>query len=414
MLKAYKYRLYPDDKQKKLFEKTFGCVRFYWNRALQVKLKVFNENKDKPKQERRSIPQVLPASLKKEYSFLREADSLALANAQLNLEKVFREFFRGNARLPQFKRKKAKQKYTTNNVNNSIRVDFDRGVIRLPKAGQIKAKFHRTFQGTVKSATVEKTTSGKYYVSVLVEVERPEPLLQTDKVCAIDLGLKNFAVIVDTDGNTEKINNPKYLVKTEKRLAKLQRQLSRKKKGSRNREKQRLKVARLYEKVRNQRKDFLHKLSKRIVSDNQAIILENLNVKGLLSNGNLSKHIADSSWSKFVQYLTYKTKWYRRELVFADSFFPSSRLCSVCGYRNTKLKLSDRYWTCPECTTQHDRDINTAKNLLRYGLIHLTDGRAGTARTKACGECSGGGTDSCLVYEPSIVEAGSSIFYKME
>ena len=362
MLRAYKYRMYPNKKQKELLEKTFGCVRFYWNRALEIKLKAL-ENKEK-------IPQVLPAQLKKEYEFLKEVDSLALANAQLQLEKAIKDWLSKKTKKPKFKRKKDKQSYTTNNVNGSIRVDFEKGLIRLPKLGWVKTELHRTFEGTIKSATVRKTRTGKYFVSILVE-EEIRPLPETDRICAIDLGLKHFATVCYSDGTVEKVENPKYLVKTERRLTREQRKLSRKQKGSKNFEKQRRKLAKLYEKVKNQREDFLHKLSKRIVSENQAIILEDLNVEGLLSNGKLSKHIQDTSWSKFLQYLSYKTQWYGREVLFADRFYPSSKICHVCGYRNQNLRLSDREWLCPVCGTKHDRDINAGKNLLLYGLTRL-------------------------------------------
>jgi len=394
--RSYKYRIYPSKEQSEILEKTFGCVRFYWNKALELKLKVFEENKGKSKEERKPIPRILPSELKNDYPFLKEVDSLALANAQLNLEKAFDRFFKGKAKRPKFKRKKSRQSYTTNNVNNSIRVDFRKGTVRIPKVGEIKAKLHRQFSGKIKSATIEKTTTGKYYISILVE-EEINKIPQTDKITAIDLGLKDFAIMVDNQGNIEKIGNPKYLNKALKRLVKEQRKLSRKKKGSKNYEKQRLKVARIHEKVRNQREDFLHKLSKRIVSENQAIILEDLNIKGLLSNGNLSRHIADTSWNRFIQYLLYKAQWYGRDVIFVDRFYPSSKLCSVCGYKKDDLTLSDRYWKCPVCSTEHDRDINAAKNLLIYGLTCLKGGRVGTTRTYACG-----GADSSD-------EAGSSM-----
>jgi len=402
MLKAYRYRIYPSKKQKEFLEKTFGCVRFYWNKALEIKLNVFRENTGKPKEERKPIPQVLPASLKKDYPFLKEVDSLALANAQLNLEKAFKEFLKGKRGMPKFKRKKAKQSYTTNNVNNSIRVDFEKGTIRLPKVGEIKAKLHRTFSGIIKSATIEKTATGKYFVSILVEEQPQENIQPAEKICAIDLGLKDFVVIVDSDGNVKKIPHPKWITKTEKRIKREQRRLARKQKGSKNREKQRTKLAKLHEKLRNQREDFLHKLSKAIISENQAVVVEGLNVKGLLSNGNLSKHIADSSWSKFLRYLYYKAQFYGRQVIEADTFFPSSKLCSVCGYKKENLKLSEREWICPVCGTKHDRDVNAGLNLLKYGFTHLTGGRAGTVRTYACGGVN------------NSDEAGSSIFYKME
>lgn len=393
MLRAYKYRIYPNKKQKELLEKTFGCVRFYWNKALEIKLKAL-ENKEK-------IPQVLPAQLKKEYEFLKEVDSLALANAQLQLEKAIKDWLSKKTKKPKFKRKKDKQSYTTNNVKGSIRVDFEKGLIRLPKLGLVKTELHRTFEGTIKSATVRKTRTGKYFVSILVE-EEIRPLPETDRVCAIDLGLKHFATVCYSDGTVEKVANPKYLVKTERRLTREQRKLSRKQKGSKNFEKQRQKLAKLYEKVKNQREDFLHKLSKRIVSENQAIILEDLNIKGLLSNGNLSRHIADTSWNRFIQYLLYKAQWYGRDVIFVDRFYPSSKTCHVCGYRNQNLRLSDREWLCPVCGTKHDRDINAGKNLLLYGLTRLKGGRVGTTRTYACG---GAGSSD---------EAGSSMLYSVE
>ncbi len=361
MLKAYKYRIYPTKSQRQLIEKTFGCVRFYWNKALEIKLKALER--------REKIPQVLPSKLKKEYEFLREVDSLALANAQLQLEKAIKYWLSKKAEKPKFKRKKDKQTYTTNNVNGSISVDFEKGLIKLPKLGYVKTKLHRNFEGTIRSATIRKSKTGKYFVSILVE-EDIKLLPEKDRICAIDLGLKHFATICYSDGSMEKVENPKYLVKTEKRLAREQGKLSRKQKGSKNYEKQRLKVARLYEKVKNQREDFLHKLSKRIVSENQAIVLEDLNVNGLLS-GRLSKHIQDSSWRKFIRYLSYKALWYGRELIFADRFYPSSKTCHVCGYRNQELKLSDREWVCPVCSTRHDRDINAGKNLLLYGVARL-------------------------------------------
>ncbi|WP_340694721.1 RNA-guided endonuclease TnpB family protein [Hydrogenobacter thermophilus] len=238
------------------------------------------------------------------------------------------------------------------------------------------------------------TPAGSFYLTVRVckEIQKLKPV---DRICAIDVGLKHFATICYSDGYSEKVENPRYLVKTEKRVAREQRKLSRKQKGSKNYEKQRLKVAKLHEKVKNQREDFLHKLSRRIVSENQAIVLEDLNVKGLLS-GDLSRHIQDSSWRKFLEYLSYKAFWHGRELIFADRFYPSSKTCHVCGYKNQELKLSDREWVCPVCGTRHDRDINAGKNLLLYGVAHLTSGRAGTARSYACGGAK------------SSVEAGSS------
>ncbi len=402
MLKAYKYCIYPNKAQRLLLAKTFGCIRFYWNKTLEIKLKAL-ENKEK-------IPQVLPAALKKEHDFLKEIDSLALANAQLQLERAVSDWFRKKAGKPKFKRKRDKQSYTTSNVNGNIAVDFEKGHVKLPKVGYVKTELHRTFTGTIKSATIRRTKSGIYFVSVLVEGE-PKRVGKSERICAIDLGVKDFATICYSDGNIEKIENPKYLSKAEKRLAREQRRLSKKQKGSKNSERQRHRVAKCHEKIANKREDFLHKLSKRIVDDNQVIILEDLNVKGLLKNQNLSKSISDVSWSTFVRYLQYKALWYDKQVMFADRFYASSKLCNVCGYKNDFLTLKDRHWACPVCGTEHDRDVNASVNLLNYGLVHLKDSRAGTARTYACGDSSDSGMAAMSVYESSIDEAGSSMLY---
>lgn len=330
MLVAYKYRLYPNKEQREYFAKCFGCVRFIYNRMLSDKIDYYKETKQKLNN--------TPAQYKKEFEWLKEVDSLALANAQMNLQTAYNNFFkRPEVGFPKFKSKKShKFSYTTNNQGGNIYVSDK--YIKLPKIGLVRVKKHRNFEGIIKSVTVSQNPSGKYYVSVLVNQNDKEKLTISNNIIGIDLGIKEFAIT--SDG--EMIENPKYFRKSEKRLRKLQKDLSRCKKGSKNREKCRIKVAKQHEKIANQRKDFLQKLSTRIIRENQTIVLENLKVKNMMGNHKLAKSIADVSWSEFVRQLEYKADWYGREIIKIDTWFPSSQICSNCGHKDGKKALSIR------------------------------------------------------------------------
>jgi putative transposase len=370
MLKAYKYRIYPNKEQEAFFTKTFGCCRFVWNKMLEEKLSAYEK--------RKPISRITPAKYKKDFPFLKEADSYALANVQLQLEKAFRNYFKNPKHfgLPQFKRKKNKQSYTTNNVNmnNSIKVDFEKGRLYLPKIKKlktkkgIKIKLHRTFEGKIKSATVSRAKDGEYYVSILVETEEPRNKVTEpkSKACGIDLGLEHFATVTN-DFRTYKVEHPKYLMRMEKKLKKPQKDLSRKQKGSNNYEKLRRRLAKLHAYIYNARNDFLHKLSKAIIDENQVVVVEDINIKKLMKS-NFAKSISDSGWSKFLTYLRYKAEWYGRTLVQVDKFFPSSKLCHCCGYKKEDLALHERTWVCSACGEIHDRDVNASVNLYFVGL----------------------------------------------
>ena len=371
-LKAYKFRIYPTEEQEIFFAKTFGCVRKVYNLMLNDRKKAYEEVKNDPSK-KMTFP--TPAKYKKEFPFLKEVDSLALANAQLNLDKAYKNFFRDKSvGFPRFKSKKNPvQSYTTNNQNGTVAL-IDNKFIKVPKLKSlIRIKLHRQPKGMIKSATISRHASGKYYISLLCKEEISE-LPKTNSAIGIDLGITDFAIL--SDG--QKIDNNKFTSKMEKKLKREQRKLSKrallaKNKGiplseAKNYQKQKRKVARLHEKVMNQRTDFLNKLSTEIIKNHDIICIEDLNVKGMLRNHKLARSISDVSWSSFVAKLQYKADWYGREIIKVDTWFPSSQICSECGHKDGKKSLDIREWTCPICHTHHDRDINASINILIEGL----------------------------------------------
>lgn len=373
MLKSYKYRIYPNNEQQLYLQKTFGCTRFIYNQMLADRIKNHEENKEK---DIKNVKYTTPANYKKEFEWLKEIDSLALCNAQMNLDKAYKNFFRriknGDKEVgfPKFKSKKNNHKsYTTNNMvgestpNGTIYIENNR--IKLPKLKSlIKIKQHRAFIGLIKSCTISQKPSGKYFISILVDTENIQ-LPKCENKVGIDLGIKEFAIT--SDG--EIFSNPKWFRKSEKRLTKIQRDLSRKVKGSKNRNKARLKVAKLHEKIFNQRQDFLHKLSHYIINENQVIVIEDLKVSNMVKNHRLAKTINEVSWFEFRRQLEYKALWYGRNMIIAPTFYASSQLCSNCGNKSSQTKdLSCRTYICLICGMTMDRDINASKNLLKLAM----------------------------------------------
>ena len=367
MLKAYKFRLYPNKTQESLINQHFGACRFVYNFSLEKKIKFYEQNKDSDKKKSLScfdLCKFLP-DLKKENAWLKEVNSQSLQGAIRNLDNAFTKFFRDKTGFPKFKSKK--NPVQSFPVPQHYTVDFERRRVKLPKIGLIKTSFSREFEGTCKTATVSKSPTGKYYISILVDDGKDTPEKESfsyESSIGVDVGIKDFAIL----SNGEKIENPKYLKNSLIKLQVLSRRLSKKQKGSNNWKKAKLKLSRLHEKISNQRNDFQHKLSKKLISENQAIALETLKVCNMVKNHNLAQSISDAGWSSFVDKLNYKAEWYGKTILRIGTFEPSSKICSVCGYHNKELTLAVREWTCPSCNTFHDRDINAAINIKKFAL----------------------------------------------
>lgn len=361
MLRSYKYRLNPTKSQIRLMEMTFGCCRYVYNWALQTRIEAYQRDK-------KSISAVdlckMLTELKKDKAFLYDVSNECLQQSIRNMDQAFVRFFREKNGFPKFK-SKHRNRQSFKNIN-SVHVDLENSRIKLPKLGWVRFYANQTFNGKIGTVTVSKTPTGKYLVSILVDngADLPsKPVIDPDKTVGIDVGIKDFAVL----SNEDVYRNPKHLENSTVRLKVLQRRLARKQKGSARRNKARLAVASIHERIHNQRQDYLHKVSSKIVRENQTIVIEDLNISGMMKNHRLANSIASVSWSEFFRMLQYKSDWYGRNLIRIGRFDPSSRMCE-CGYIHRDLRLSDREWVCPECGAVNDRDLLAARNIKKFGL----------------------------------------------
>ena len=362
MRRTYKYRIYPTKEQKTLIIKTFGCVRFIYNHLLSDKIAYYKENKKTLKRE------VSYYKNMDEYSFLKEVDSLALANAKINLETAYKNFFEKRAKFPKFKKRKNSNSYKTNNVNGNIK--FIGSNIKLPKLGVVKTKLHRPLEGdkAIKSCTITQKGT-KFYINILLEENAnvieaiDKNAITFDKVIGFDYSSHDF--YVDSNGNIA--NYPRYYRKAEKKLKKLQRKLSKMVYGSKNYYKQLLKAQNYHEHVANQRKDFIFKTCASLIKEYDVFCFEDLNLSNMKRTLHLGKSTSDNGFSIFRTVLQYKCEEYGKYFIKVDKFYASSKLCHVCGYKNTELTLKDREWTCPVCHTFHNRDYNAAINIKTEG-----------------------------------------------
>jgi putative transposase len=369
MYKAYKFRIYPTNEQQIALAKAFGCCRWFWNYSLNLCQETYLTT---GKGLSRGALQGLLPSLKKEYSWLTDAYSQCLQYVALNLSTAYKNFFEKRTGFPRFKSKHGKQ-----SISYPSNVKLDGDYLKLPgKVGLIYCKQDRKFDGKIKTVTVSLNPDGKYYASVLVDDGRELAQISTEgKAIGIDLGLTHFCIT----SNGSKFDNPRHTTKYARNLKKKQQSLARKQKSSKNRYKAKSKVSKVHSKIRRVREDFLHKLSRKIVNENQVIAVENLNVKGMVRNHNLAKAISDCGWGQFCTMLKYKSEWSGKTYIEVDRFFASSKTCSVCLNRVDSLSLDIRDWTCSQCNTHHDRDVNAAINIRNEALRILDLGTRSTA-----------------------------------
>ena len=383
MYQAYKYRIYPTNEQEVLLAKSFGCARWFWNYALNLCQETY---KNTGKGLSRGYIQGLLPALKKEHEWLKEPYSQCLQVVALNLSTAYKNFFDKRAMLPKFKSKHGRQ-----SISYPQNVRFDGDKINLPKIGLVYCQRHRDFEGDIKTVTVSRNPDGKYFVSVLVDDGKTNPeLVPVNKAIGIDVGLTHFAIT--SDGS--KFGNPRYFVKRQRNLKRKQQKLSRKKKGSQNRKKARLAVAKVHSKIARCREDFLHKLSRKIVNENQVIAVENLNIKGMVKNHNLAKAISDVGWGMFCTMLQYKAESEGKQYIEIERWFPSSKTCHACLNQVSNLSLDVREWTCKNCGTHHDRDVNAAINIRNEALRMIS---LGTSESACGGNVSRSGKTSVLL-----------------
>ena len=376
MNRAIKIRVYPNQNQKEVLDKTFGCCRFIYNKMLEERIQSYKELKD-DKDSLYSYTYKTEKEYKQEYSFLKEVDSKALQSEWRHLKSAYDTFFRNLNKgvkkgFPRYKSKKSRQSYTTFNINGNCKIDFEHKKLKLPKINiWIPYRDERVFDEKIKQITISKTKSCKYYASILLELENnviSKNILQDDKIIGFDMSASKFLITKDLE-----LSNPRFYRNKESKLRKAHRELSRKKKGSNNRTKAKLKLAILYEKIHNRKKDWIHKITHLLSEHFDCVILEDLNIKGMQQfNSGISKSVSlDFSWNQFITLLKYKLEQKGKHLVLIDRYFPSSKLCSNCGLKNDDLILSDREWTCPECTAHHDRDVNASLNIKKEGVTIL-------------------------------------------
>jgi len=390
--KAFKFRIYPNNQQKQFLAQSFGCARFVYNHFLRQRIDYYADT-GKGLTYHNNALALTQLKKQPEFEWLNNINSQSLQQTLRNLDIAYNNFFNKHAKFPKFKKKRNHRSFQ---VPQHFNIKDDR--LDIPKCKGIKIKLHRAIEGVMKSITISRTPSGKYFASILCELEIPDPVFSGNEI-GLDYGIKAF--ITTSEG--EIIESPKYLRKSEQKLKKLQKSLSKKQPNAKNRYLAQKRLARQHEKVSNQRQDFLHKRSKQLTCENQAIYIESLAIRNMIQNHCLAKSISDSGWTTFTNMLKYKGQWHGCHIVEIDRWFPSSKRCHVCGYINDNLSLSDRSWLCPECNTNHDRDVNAAINILTFG-------RAGIAQTavlktgNACGE----GSSQISSVSPSVKQEAPS------